>query len=81
MYPGKFGIPGALGNAQKVGKALHATGTELYLGLPNGPVSYGSAHAVPWANVLGGATQPVTTFQPGTGGLPAAGETFGSVIR
>ncbi|WDV51098.1 S1 family peptidase [Streptomyces coeruleorubidus] len=81
VYPGKFGIPGALGNAQKVGTALHATGSELYLGLPNGPVSYGSAHAVPWANVLGGATQPVTTFQPGTGGLPAAGETFGSVIR
>ncbi|MGI5425269.1 S1 family peptidase [Streptomyces sp. CA-179760] len=81
VYPGKFGIPGALGNAQKVGTALHATGTELYLGLPNGPVSYGSAHAVPWANVLSGATQPVTTFQPGTDGLPAAGETFGSVIR
>ncbi|MFF7314788.1 trypsin-like serine protease [Streptomyces sp. NPDC008137] len=81
VYPGKFGIPGALGNAQKVGTSLHATGTELYLGLPNGPVSYGSAHAVPWANVLSGATQPVTTFQPGTGGLPAAGETFGSVIR
>jgi hypothetical protein len=81
VYPGKFGIPGALGNGQKVGTALHATGSELYLGLPNGPVSYGSAHAVPWGNVLGGGTQPVTTFQPGTGGLPAAGETFGSVIR
>nr|WP_037846506.1 trypsin-like serine protease [Streptomyces sp. NRRL S-474] len=81
VYPGKFGIPGALGNGQKVGTALHATGSELYLGLPNGPVSHGSAHAVPWGNVLSGGTQPVTTFQPGTGGLPAAGETFGSVIR
>ncbi|MEG8278889.1 trypsin-like serine protease [Streptomyces sp. AHA2] len=81
VYPGKFGIPGALGNAQKVGTAIHATASELYVGLPNGPVSFGSAHAVPWGNVLSGGTQPVTTFQPGTGGLPAAGETFGSVIR
>ncbi|MEV5434402.1 esterase, partial [Streptomyces sp. NPDC052701] len=81
VYPGKFGIPGALGASQKVGSAIHATGTELYLGLPDGPVSQGSAHAVPWDNVLSGATRPVTTFQPGTGGLPAAGETFGSVIR
>ncbi|GAA1426081.1 trypsin-like serine protease [Streptomyces thermospinosisporus] len=81
VYPGKFGIPGALGNGHKVGAAIHATGSELYLGLPNGPVSYGSAHAVPWANVVNGATQPVTTFRPGAGGLPASGKAFGSVIR
>ncbi|MHB9859587.1 S1 family peptidase [Streptomyces sp. YIM S03343] len=79
--PGKSGIPGTVGASQKVGSAIQATGTDLYIGMPYGPAPYGSVYAVPWANILTGATQTVTTIKPGTGGLPAAGKRFGSAIR
>ncbi|WP_320782839.1 trypsin-like serine protease [Streptomyces sp. CRN 30] len=76
------GVPGTSGTGQRLGSSLHYTGTRLYVGMPDGPVSYGALYALPLSNVTaGGSTAAVTTYQPGTGGLPAAGAAFGRVAR
>ncbi|WP_406176670.1 trypsin-like serine protease [Streptomyces canus] len=76
------GIPGTPGANQKLGANMHYTGTSLYVGRPNGPSPYGTLYALPLSNVTaGGTVAPVTTYQPGTGGLPAAGDTFGYAAR
>ncbi|MFI1016452.1 S1 family peptidase [Streptomyces sp. NPDC020965] len=80
VEPGKVGLPGVSGAGQRLGNSLTATGTHLYVGMPDGPAPTGAAHTVPWANVLSAATEPVTTHQPGKGGLPAAGGAFGTAI-
>ncbi|MDN3292578.1 S1 family peptidase [Streptomyces ficellus] len=82
VEPGKAGLPGTSGAGQRLGTSITATGTHLYVGMPYGPAATGAVHTVPWANVFSGtATEPVTTYRPGQGGLPAAGEVFGSAIR
>jgi hypothetical protein len=48
--------------------------------MPYGP-SRGAVHALPWANVSGGVKTAVTTYQPGSGGLPPVGVRFGSEVR
>ncbi|MFE3852483.1 trypsin-like serine protease [Streptomyces griseorubiginosus] len=76
------GIPGTPGAGQRLGSSLHYTGTSLYVGLPDGPSSYGTLYALPLSNVTaGGTVAAVTTYQPGTGGLPAAGVAFGRAAR
>jgi hypothetical protein len=76
------GIPGTPGANQKVGESLYFTGTTLYVGMPYGPSSYGAVHALPMSNVTaGGTVAGVTTYQPGQGGLPAAGVDFGYAAR
>ncbi|MGN9814474.1 trypsin-like serine protease [Streptomyces sp. SD11] len=81
VEPGKAGLPGTSGAGQVLGAHIAASGTHLYLGMPKGPGQFGSAYALPWANVTDAATGTVTTYAPGTDGLPAAGVAFGSVIR
>lgn len=81
LVPGTGGIPGTAVAEEQLGRSLAATSTHLYVGVPDGPSPYGVAHGVPWANVTGGSAEAVTTYQPGTGGLPAAGVAFGSAIR
>lgn len=52
------------------------------LGMPNGPSTYGALYALPMANVTAGATPTaITTYRPGTGGLPSAGLRFGWTAR
>ncbi|MDJ1639941.1 trypsin-like serine protease [Streptomyces pakalii] len=80
VYPGTAGLPGAPVTGEKVGSAVTATGTHLYIGIPDGPTAYGRAHALPWANTTGG-TEPVTTYEPGKDGLPATGLRFGAAMR
>lgn len=80
VYPGTAGLPGAPVTGEKVGGAITATGTHLYIGIPDGPTAHGRAHALPWANTTGG-TEPVTTYEPGKDGLPATGQRFGAGIR
>ncbi|MFE9765948.1 trypsin-like serine protease [Streptomyces sp. NPDC005808] len=75
------GLPGTPGSSQLVGNFIHATGTQLYIGMPNGPATYGAVHALPWATAAIGTTGAVTTYQPGQNGLPAAGIAFGTTIR
>ncbi|MFE7130655.1 trypsin-like serine protease [Streptomyces sp. NPDC057638] len=81
VEPGQRGLPGTPGAGERNGSSITATGTHLYLGMPAGPAATGAAHTVPWANILSGGTEPVTTLQPGTGGLPAAGAAFGTAIQ
>lgn len=67
---------------QQLGASLHFTGTRLYVGMPYGPSAYGALDALPLPNVTAGATNAaVTTYQPGQGGLPAAGARFGYAAR
>ncbi|MFD4339481.1 trypsin-like serine protease [Streptomyces anulatus] len=80
VYPGTAGLPGAPVTGEKVGSAVTATGTHLYIGIPDGPTAHGRAHALPWANTTGG-TEPVTAYEPGKDGLPATGQRFGASIR
>ncbi|MFF9458706.1 trypsin-like serine protease [Streptomyces flaveolus] len=76
------GIPGAPGANQRLGSSLHFTGTHLYVGMPYGPSTYGALYALPMANVtLGETNAAVTVYQPGQGGLPAAGTDFGYAAR
>ncbi|WP_128375358.1 trypsin-like serine protease [Streptomyces cavernae] len=76
------GIPGTPGANQTLGSSIHFTGTRLYVGMPNGPSTYGALHALPMSNVTaGGTAAAVTTYQPGQGGLPAAGVDFGYAAR
>lgn len=76
------GLPGPYKANQRVGESIHFTGTRLYIGMPKGPSAYGALHALPVGNVVPGGTKgTVTTYQPGTGGLPAAGKAFGSAAR
>ncbi|MFF7280631.1 S1 family peptidase [Streptomyces griseorubiginosus] len=76
------GLPGIPSAGHQVGSSIHFTGTNLYVGLPDGPSTYGSLYALPLSNVTaGGTVAPVTAYQPGTGGLPAAGKAFGRAAR
>jgi hypothetical protein len=81
VEPGKAGVPGAPGAGQLMGSALFAGGTHLYVGMPKGPGTYGSAYAVPWGNVTDAGAESAVTYAPGSGGLPAAGVAFGTVVR
>ncbi|MFI0807001.1 trypsin-like serine protease [Streptomyces echinatus] len=76
------GIPGTAGANQRLGSSIHFTGTQLYVGMPYGPSAHGALYALPMSNVTaGGSVLPVTAYQPGQGGLPAAGTTFGYAAR
>lgn len=76
------GIPGAPGANQRLGSSIHFTGTHLYVGMPYGPTARGALYALPMSNVtLGEPNAAVTEYQPGQGGLPASGTTFGHAAR
>ncbi|MEW1829365.1 S8 family serine peptidase [Streptomyces sp. NPDC088196] len=75
------GMPGTPGTSQKAGSSLYGTPTRLYIGMPYGPGAYGALYSMPWANATGGTAQPVITYAPGTGGLPANGLRFGMAAR
>jgi hypothetical protein len=82
IVPGNgAGLPGTPGAGERLGSALTATGTRLYVGMPHGPSAYGAVHTLPWSNLTGGTVQPVTTYEPGQGGLPAGGGAFGTAIQ
>ncbi|WP_437294759.1 trypsin-like serine protease [Sorangium sp. So ce426] len=74
-------LPGTPGKNQYVGVSITATATSLYVGMPYGPSTYGAVHVLPWSNATGGQAAAVTTYAPGTGGLPAAGVRFGYVVK
>ncbi|MFD3932826.1 trypsin-like serine protease [Streptomyces sp. NPDC058614] len=75
------GVPGPAGADQLLGRSIQFTGTKLYIGTPYGP-STGAVYALPHSNVTaGGTVAAVTTYKPGTGGLPANAARFGYVAR
>ncbi|GAA2675097.1 trypsin-like serine protease [Streptomyces aculeolatus] len=78
------GLPGSPSAGAGVGRHLHATGTRLYVGIPDGPAPHGALYALPWGNATGGhagETGAVTTYEPGLNGLPASGVAFGWAAR
>ncbi|MFF2721034.1 trypsin-like serine protease [Streptomyces sp. NPDC058011] len=81
VHPGLMGLPGAPVTGEKVGSAVTATGTHLYIGVPDGPTAYGRAHTLPLANAIAGGSEPVVTYEPGKDGLPATGQRFGAGMR
>ncbi|GAA3988672.1 S1 family peptidase [Streptomyces marokkonensis] len=81
LEAGGDGIPGTPGANQNLGRSIHLTGTKLYAGMPYGPNAQGGLHALPMSNAVGGATGPVTTYEPGTGGFPSIGSRFGYSAR
>lgn len=74
------GLPGTPGAGRRIGTSIHATGTQLYVGTPNGPAAHGAVHTLTWAPSFGTTGTP-TTYQPGLNGLPAAGLSFGTAVR
>jgi hypothetical protein len=81
LIAGRAGLPGIPGTNEQLGSVITMTDTHLYVGMPHGPSAYGAVHTIPLANVTSGDTAPVTTYQPGAGGIPAAGVSFGSAVR
>lgn len=80
-FPGAH-LPGenATGNAN-LGGVVHATGSALYLGLPDGQFTQGRAWALPWSQVTGPSTgEGLVVFEPGGGGIPAGGVSFGASV-
>ncbi|WP_217164103.1 trypsin-like serine protease [Streptomyces sp. AC512_CC834] len=76
------GVPGAPGANQRLGSSIHFTGSHLYVGMPYGPTGTGALYALPMSNVtLGEPNAAPTVYQPGQGGLPASGTTFGYAAR
>ncbi|WP_086831810.1 hypothetical protein [Streptomyces sp. NRRL B-24572] len=76
------GIPGTPGADQQLGKSVHFTATRLYVGMPFGPNAAGALYALPMSDVTqGGTVAPVTTYKPGSGGLPANGVAFKYAAR
>ncbi|WP_149180202.1 S1 family peptidase [Streptomyces sp. TRM49041] len=74
------GLPGPYAAGQRVGKYIHGTATNLYIGRPYNTSTHGVLHSMPWGNATAGrigTAGSVTTYQPGQGGLPAAGLGFG----
>lgn len=63
----------------RTGQFMGSTSTHLYVGDPLG--SPPSVYAVPWQNLIEGASDPVRVYQPGQDGLPSSGiGTFGAAI-
>jgi hypothetical protein len=80
-FPSAY-LPGqnTTGNAN-LGAVVHATGGQLYLGLPDGQFAAGRAWGLPWSHVMGASDgEPLVTYAPGTGGVPAGGVSFGAAI-
>lgn len=63
----------------RAGQFLGSTSTHLYVGDPYGGPP--SVYAVPWQNLVAGASDPVRVYQPGSDGLPSSGVgMFGAAI-
>jgi hypothetical protein len=63
----------------RAGQFMGSSSTHLFVADPSG--SPPSVYAVPWTNLVDGASDPVRVYQPGADGLPSTGVgTFGAVI-
>lgn len=76
------GLPGTATARDYTGLALGAGSTYLYVGVPYSKASAtskGVLYVQPWTDVDGTTSTGVTTFQPGSGGLPDAGAALGAM--
>lgn len=62
-----------------VGQSVGASSSHLFLSDPYGTSP--AVYAVPWANLVDGASDPVRVYAPGSDGLPSSGVgSFGAVV-
>ncbi|KOV50720.1 integrin [Streptomyces sp. AS58] len=76
------GLPGTAAVRDYNGIALMSTASSLYTGVPYSKASdstKGVLYVTPWSDIDGTTSTGTTTYKPGSGGLPDAGESFGRV--
>lgn len=76
------GLPGAATRRDHLGMSLTGGANNLYVGVPFSKASgttKGVLHVVTWADLDGTTSTGATTYQPGSGGLPDNGVSFGVV--
>lgn len=76
------GLPGTATARDYTGLALGAGPTYLHVGVPYSKASgtsKGVLYVQPWTDVDGTTSTGVTTYQPGSGGLPDAGMALGAM--
>ncbi|MEU6278959.1 integrin alpha [Streptomyces sp. NPDC047028] len=76
------GLPGMATARDYLGMALACGSTNLYVGVPFSKAadsSKGVLYVLPWTDADGTTSTGTTTYLPGQGGLPDAGEAFGTV--
>lgn len=74
-------LPGEHLEQEFLGTSVWASASALYVGMPYGTPDEGEVYAVPWANVVEGAADPVTTWKPGSDGIATGSIAFGAVVR
>ncbi|MFI1281514.1 integrin alpha [Streptomyces sp. NPDC020858] len=62
------------------GMSIGGGSAGLYVGMPYGPAEGRAVYLFPWT-ISGSGGEPIETFKPGQGGLPADANTFGTVVR
>ncbi|WP_210408414.1 hypothetical protein, partial [Allokutzneria sp. NRRL B-24872] len=76
------GLPGTATRRDHLGMSLTGGANNLYVGVPFSKASgttKGVLHVVTWADLDGTTSTGATTYQPGSGGLPDSGVSFGVV--
>ncbi|MDQ0992551.1 hypothetical protein [Streptomyces sp. V3I7] len=76
------GLPGTATARDYNGMALTSGSTNLYAGVPYSKASdspKGALYVLPWTDIDGTTSTGTTTYLPGSGGVPDAGEAFGAV--
>jgi hypothetical protein len=76
------GLPGTATARDYNGLALASGSSNLYVGVPYSKSSdtpKGVLYVLPWSDVDGATSAGTTTYQPGSGGVPDVGESFGRV--
>ncbi|MFE1308085.1 integrin alpha [Streptomyces sp. NPDC058755] len=76
------GMPGTATARDYNGISLSSGATNLYVGVPYSKATdspKGALYALPWTDIDGTTSTGTTTYKPGDGGLPDAGEAFGTV--
>ncbi|MER6091737.1 VCBS repeat-containing protein [Streptomyces bluensis] len=76
------GLPGTATARDYTGIALTSGSSNLYLGVPYSKASgttKGVLYVMPWTDADGATSTGATTYQPGAGGLPGDGVSFGAV--
>lgn len=76
------GLPGTAEARDYAGISLMSTGSRLYVGVPYSKASdspKGALYTLPWTDIDGTTSGGSTSYLPGQGGLPDAGESFGKL--
>lgn len=70
-------LPGSAVTQELIGVSLGATSQQLYVGTPYRDAA---VYGFDWSSLADGTAAPTAVWQPGQGGIPAGGTTFGAAI-